>query len=105
MNDFTIMLPVHRSNLALANDCIQNLLDTSDLPIICIDDFGNDNEYIKIYFDYPSKNMNYPTIDHRISKYFGFLNNIPPEEIYKIENLCFAERWINSAKNSKLSFD
>lgn len=47
MNDFTIMLPVHRSNLALANDCIQNLLDTSDLPIICIDDFGNDNEYIK----------------------------------------------------------
>lgn len=43
---YTIMLPVHRSNIELANRCLTNLLKTSDLNIILIDDFGIDNDYI-----------------------------------------------------------
>ena len=41
------MLPVHRSNLPLANECLKSLLQNSDLNIICIDDFGNDSDYIQ----------------------------------------------------------
>lgn len=46
-NDTTIMLPVHRSNIPFANECIKHLLDNSDLGIVCIDDFGKDEDYIK----------------------------------------------------------
>ena len=40
------MLPVHRSNLELANECLTSLLENSDLNIICIDDFGKDSDYV-----------------------------------------------------------
>ena len=43
----------------------------------------------------------YPTIDHRISVIDGFMNNIPPEEIYDLKNLCATERWLNSTKGRK----
>jgi hypothetical protein len=56
-----------------------------------------DGEYIKnnIHND-----KNYPTIDHKISIKFGFDNNIIPEEISKIENLCITKRGLNSSKGS-----
>jgi len=38
------------------------------------------------------------TIDHKISVYYGFINNIIPEEIGKLENLCITSRKINSMK-------
>lgn len=41
------MLPVHRGNLKLANNCIDHLLKNSDLNIIVIDDNGFDEDYIK----------------------------------------------------------
>lgn len=44
--DFTVMLPVHRGNLTLANNCIKHILENSDYNIVVIDDFGSDSEYI-----------------------------------------------------------
>src|SRR5579859_2162172 len=44
---FTIMIPIHRGNLDLANECLKHLLDNSDIRIVCIDDFGRDDEYIQ----------------------------------------------------------
>jgi hypothetical protein len=43
----------------------------------------------------------YPTIDHKISVFFGFKNGITAEEIAKIENLCITKRIINITKNIK----
>lgn len=45
-NDYTIMLPVHRSNIQLSKNCINNLLQNSDLDIIVIDDNGKDEDYV-----------------------------------------------------------
>ena len=42
----------------------------------------------------------YPTIDHKISVIYGFKNNLPPEDIYKIDNLCICARRVNYIKNS-----
>lgn len=39
------------------------------------------------------------TIDHRISKYYGFHNSISPKIIGNIDNLCICSRIINCAKN------
>ena len=60
-----------------------------------------DNEYIKDNFNLPGSHGNYPTIDHKISIFEGFKNNIEAEEIAKIENLCFTKRCINSKKYIK----
>lgn len=59
-----------------------------------------DNELIKGYVSYTHTHRMYPTIDHKISVYFGFINNISPEEIGDIKNLCITKRYINSMKNS-----
>ena len=39
------------------------------------------------------------SIDHKISKKYGFENNIPPEEIGSFNNLCICSRLINCVKN------
>lgn len=60
-----------------------------------------DNEYIKdnLLLNYNDKA--YPTIDHKISVKYGFINNIDPNIIGNKENLCITKRSINSSKNSK----
>ena len=58
-----------------------------------------DGEYIKDNFILNANNKRYPTIDHKISVYYGFYNNIPIEVISNIDNLCFTKRSINSAKS------
>lgn len=60
-----------------------------------------DNEYIKDNFNLYYLDKNYPTIDHKISVNYGFNNNISPEEISKIENLCVTKRSLNSKKQDK----
>jgi hypothetical protein len=61
-----------------------------------------DNEFIKNNnINYKFYNKNYPTIDHKISIYYGFINNISPEIIGNLENLCITKRGINSKKNNK----
>ena len=44
--NFTIMLPVNRNNLKLANNCINHLLENSDINIIVIDDNGHDHHVV-----------------------------------------------------------
>jgi hypothetical protein len=57
-----------------------------------------DGIYILDNFKLEFNDPNYPTIDHKISVLYGFLNDIPVEEISKIENLCITKRSINSKK-------
>lgn len=63
-----------------------------------------DNEYIKENFNLHFNNRSYPTIDHKISIYHGFINNIPAKKISEIENLCFTKRCINSRKHIKCKY-
>ncbi len=56
------------------------------------------NEYIMDNYTLDKNDLNYPTIDHKISVYYGFINNISPEEISSIDNLCITKRFINSKK-------
>lgn len=58
-----------------------------------------DNEFIKGYFSYNHTHRFYPTIDHKISIYFGFVSGISPLEIGDIENLCITKRYINCTKS------
>lgn len=57
-----------------------------------------DNEYIIENHNLDKNNPNYPTIDHKISVYYGFVNNISPEVISDLSNLCITKRFINSKK-------
>jgi len=61
-----------------------------------------DNEFIKDnMIKYKFHHKKYPTIDHKISIYYGFINKISPEIIGNIENLCITKRGINSKKNNR----
>ena len=64
-----------------------------------------DNEYILENFNLVSNDKNYPTIDHKISIYYGFINNIDSKEISKLENLCITKRYINSKKSKKCFYE
>lgn len=57
-----------------------------------------DGEYIRDNFNLEYTDSMYPTIDHKISILYGYLNDITPEEICKIGNLCITKRSINSSK-------
>jgi hypothetical protein len=57
-----------------------------------------DNEFIKDYLSLNHTNNLYPTIDHKNSVFWGFVNCIPAEEIGSYDNLCFTKRTINSRK-------
>lgn len=58
-----------------------------------------DNEYIRENYKLKPNDNNYPTIDHKKSVFWGFMNGIPTEEIGDISNLCITKRYINSSKN------
>lgn len=58
-----------------------------------------DNTYIKDNVDY--KSSNYRSIDHKISIFYGFKNNIPAEIIGNIDNLCLTKQITNSTKQKK----
>lgn len=60
-----------------------------------------DGEYIKENFNVNSNSPNYPTVDHKKSILFCFINNISAEESASLENLCITKRSINSRKNTK----
>jgi hypothetical protein len=57
-----------------------------------------DGEYIKDNIKLKSGNRLYPTIDHKISVYYGFLNNISVDDISDIKNLCVTKSHLNSKK-------
>jgi len=60
-----------------------------------------DDEYIKGNKNFNNTNPLYPTIDHKISIFYGFLNNISEEEICDMKNLCITKRSINCSKREK----
>jgi hypothetical protein len=43
-----------------------------------------------------------PSIDHKTSTYYGYINNISAEEISRLDNLCICTLSTNSKKNKKL---
>jgi hypothetical protein len=57
-----------------------------------------DGTYIKNNYELQPNDLNYPTVDHKISIVYGFINNISPEYIFSINNLCITKRSINSMK-------
>lgn len=60
-----------------------------------------EGDYIKENLSLNFNDVNYPTIDHKISAMEGYNNGIPPEEIAKMENLCITRRRNNSSKGFK----
>ena len=64
-----------------------------------------DGEYIRDNFNLPYHDINYPTIDHKITIFEGFKNNIDAEIIADISNLCFTKRCINSRKYIKTELE
>ncbi len=63
-----------------------------------------DSQKIMENFLLQSKDMCYPTIDHKISIHEGFLKNIPPYVIGGLENICVTKRWINLSKRNQIDF-
>lgn len=61
-----------------------------------------DKEYIKNNKNH--LNRNYPTIDHKISIYNGFKENIIPLIIGDIDNLCITKKHLNCSKHIKNKF-
>jgi hypothetical protein len=62
-----------------------------------------DGEYIKNYYNYHHNHKFYPNVDHKISVYYGFCNNIHPKEIADINNLCITKKYLNRKKSIKCS--
>ena len=60
-----------------------------------------DGEYIKNYTSLKSSDKNYPTIDHKTSTFYGFLNGVEAVDIADISNLCITKMIINSIKQEK----
>jgi hypothetical protein len=60
-----------------------------------------DGEYIRDNFNLNCYDRNYPSYDHKISAYYGFINNIPPEIIGDLSNVCITKNWINGLKGEK----
>ncbi len=61
-----------------------------------------DNEYIKNNLNLHYFDDSYPTIDHKIPIYYGFLNKMKSEEISDISNLVFTKRIINIKKGKNI---
>lgn len=65
-----------------------------------------DGENIYENFNLEPNDKNYPTIDHKISIYHGYMNGISVETISDISNLCITKRTINSKKRDLcINFD
>ena len=60
-----------------------------------------DKDYIKENLSLDFNDVNYPTIDHRVSAMIGYNTDITPEEIASMDNLCITKRRNNSSKGFK----
>lgn len=59
-----------------------------------------DEEYIKDNLNLKYSNRLYPTIEHKISVYQGFIKNIHIDEISSLDNLVITKKSINSSKGN-----
>lgn len=57
-----------------------------------------DNEFIKNNFLLNPMNRKYPTIDHKVSTFNGFIDNIDCNIIGGLDNLCITKKYLNSIK-------
>jgi len=65
-----------------------------------------DDEYIKDNFEkYNYSDSNYPTIDHKISVFYGYENGISAKDLSNGSNLCITKRHINSSKGKKTTYE
>lgn len=64
-----------------------------------------DGENLKKYLGLIHTHRFYPTIDHKISVFYGFKNNIDPEKISNLENLCITKRYLNSIKKTLIDYE
>lgn len=58
-----------------------------------------DGEYIKDNLNLNNNDNSYPSIDHKISCFYGFINGLETSYISNINNLCITKRIINSRKS------
>lgn len=54
-------------------------------------------------FKLSNKHKNYPTIDHKISKFEGFIKKLTTENMSNIDNLCITTR-SNNSKKSRMNY-
>ena len=90
---------INDNYLLYRNECRR--ITNSNIKNIMIEWDGIDyynKEDISSNFTLPHNDPGYPTIDHKESVYFGFTNNISPEDIGSNNNLCITKRGINSTK-------
>lgn len=64
-----------------------------------------DGEYIKDNFSLDKNDKCYPNFDHKISAFYGFNNNIDPNVIGSIDNICITKQWINGLKGEMCESD
>lgn len=64
-----------------------------------------DNEKIIGYLSLNHTHRFYPTIDHRISVFYGYKNNLDYNLIGSLDNLCITKRYINSIKRTKIDVE
>lgn len=64
-----------------------------------------DGELIKDNFNLEPSDRLYPHFDHKISVSYGFKNNIDPEKISSLDNICITKNWINCLKKEMNSED
>lgn len=97
---------INDSYLLYRNECRR--ITNSNVKKLISDWNGIDyytKEDISNNFNLPHNDPDYPTIDHKDSIYFGFVNNIKPDEIGSINNLCVTKRSINSTKRDLCELD
>jgi hypothetical protein len=90
-----------KSDFQKYRNLVQKLTDKNKKQLLLIWNGHDyyDNQLIKDNFNLHYNHLDYPTIDHRISIQYGFLNGIDPSIIGSLENLCITKRSINSSKN------
>jgi len=60
-----------------------------------------DGEYIRDNFKFKYYHRDYPTIDHKKSVFYCFMENISSKECSSLNNLCITKKRINSSKRTK----
>ena len=64
-----------------------------------------DGELITDNFNLYPKDRLYPHFDHKISVAYGFKNNINPDKIASIDNICITKQWINGLKKEMNEYE
>ena len=64
-----------------------------------------DGEGLKKYLGLVHTHRFYPTIDHKVSVFYGFNNGLSVEDISSLNNLCITKRYLNSIKKTLVDYE